>query len=292
MTASAVVPGPGGVELDRESALPLWAQLHDDLCRRLDEGEFTDSFPGEMALVEEYGVSRNTVREAVRRLRSEGVVVAGRGRRPRLATSPEIEQPLGALYSLFASVEAAGLEQRSVVRALSVGNDRQVAEALGVDGAAPLVYLERLRFAGDRPLALDRVWLPAGEAEGLLGVDFTHTSLYEQLAARTQIRLVGGRECIRAVVPTDEERAVLGIDGVTAAFSIERLGMTRDGPIEFRRSLVRGDRFSVTAVFSAQGGYQLGLDDVDPGRGLDDAGSRGGLDGWGPFDAVDRGSLG
>jgi len=214
--AVAMVPGPGRAELDRGSALPLWAQLHDDLRRRLEDGEFADSFPGEMALVEQYGVSRNTVREAVRRLRSEGVVVAGRGRRPRLATSAEIEQPLGALYSLFASVEAAGLEQRSVVRSLVVGRDDQAAEALGVDAATPLVHLERLRFAGERPLALDRVWLPAADAEGLLGVDFTHTSLYEQLAARTHIRLVGGRERIRAVVPTEDERAVLGIDEETA----------------------------------------------------------------------------
>jgi GntR family transcriptional regulator len=276
---AAVVSGPGRAELDRESALPLWAQLHDDLCRRLDEGEFTGSFPGEMALAEQYGVSRNTVREAVRRLRTEGVVVAGRGRRPRLATSVEIEQPLGALYSLFASVQAAGLEQRSVVRSLSVEHDGQAAEILGLEAAAPLVYLERLRFAGDRPLALDRVWLPATEAEGLLGVDFSHTSLYEQLAERTGIRLVGGREHIRAVVPTDDERAVLGIDDGIAAFSIERLGMTRDGPVEFRRSLVRGDRFSVTAVFSAQGGYQLGLDA---------SGSHAGPDGWEPFDPVAR----
>jgi GntR family transcriptional regulator len=270
---AAVVSGPGWAELDRESALPLWAQLHDDLCRRLDEGEFADSFPGEMALVEQYGVSRNTVREAVRRLRAEGVVVAGRGRRPRLATSAEIEQPLGALYSLFASVEAAGLEQRSVVRSLSIVHDGQVAELLGLDAATALVYLERLRLAGDRPLALDRVWLPATEAEGLLDVDFTHTSLYEQLAERTRVRLVGGREHIRAVVPTDDERAVLGIDDGIAAFSIERLGMTREGPVEFRRSLVRGDRFSVTAVFSAQGGYQLGLDGAD---------SHAGADGWDP----------
>jgi hypothetical protein len=58
-----------------------------------------------MFLVGEYKVSRNTVREALRRLRADGVVVAERGRRPPVATPAEIEQPVGALYCLFASVE-------------------------------------------------------------------------------------------------------------------------------------------------------------------------------------------
>src|SRR5579863_7503254 len=147
--------------LDRHSPLPLWAQLRDDLRRRVDDGEFTDAFPSEMALVDAYGVSRNTVRDALRRLRSEGTVVAGRGRRPRLGDQVEIEQPLGALYSLYASVEAAGLEPTSVVRSLLVLRDPEVAERLDLPGDTPLVHLERLRLADGEPLALDRVWFPA-----------------------------------------------------------------------------------------------------------------------------------
>src|ERR1700691_1478286 len=116
--------------LDRQSPLPLWAQLRDDLRRRVKEGEFLDAFPSEMALVDAYGVSRNTVREALRRLRSEGTVVAGRGRRPRLGVDVEIEQPLAALYSLYDSVQAAGLEHRSVVRALGVRRDATAAKQL------------------------------------------------------------------------------------------------------------------------------------------------------------------
>jgi GntR family transcriptional regulator len=41
------------------------------------------------------------------------------------------------------------------------------------------------------------------------------------------------------------------------AFSIERLGRLNSEPIEWRNTVVRGDRFSVTAEFSARAGYQL-----------------------------------
>lgn len=245
--------------LDRASALPLWAQLLADLRRRLDEGELSGAFPSELELVDAYGVSRNTVREALRRLRADGVIVAGRGRRPLTAREAGIEQPLGALYSLFRSVEEAGLEQRSEVLVLDRRSDRRVAERLGLSVGTRFLYLERIRLAGGDPLAMDRLWFPADLAAPLFDADFTRTSFYDELAERTGLRLTGGEERIRAVVPTPVERAALGLPDATAALAIERKGEVRGRPVEHRETVVRGDRFGVVATFSAGFGYRLGL---------------------------------
>ncbi len=244
-------------ELDRSSALPLWAQLRDRLSARLEAGEFVDAFPAEMDLAAQYAVSRNTVREAMRRLRADGVVVAERGRRPRLATPPEIEQPLGAIYSLFASVEAAGLEQHSVVRAADLRVDGDAAHRMGRDPATPLFYLERVRLAGGQPLAVDRVWMPGDVGGALVGVDFTHTALYVELHQRTGLRLTAGREWVRAVVPSLEDRALLDLAPDQAALAIDRLASVHEDLVEWRRTLIRGDRFSLVAEFSARTGYQF-----------------------------------
>ena len=245
--------------LDRESPLPLWAQLYDDLSSRLTAGEFDTEFPGEMELAAEYVVSRNTVREAMRRLRDDGIVIAERGRRPRLAETTEIEQPLGALYSLFASVEAAGLDQQSIVRALDLRTDDDVAAHLELAPQESLFYLERLRLAGGEPLALDRVWMPARIGSALLEADFSHTALYHELHRRTGLRLTMGQERIRAVVPTPEDRALLQMGPDEAVLAIERLANVRAEPTELRRTLIRGDRFSLVAEFSARVGYQFDL---------------------------------
>jgi GntR family transcriptional regulator len=243
--------------LNRVSSDPLWRQLQHELLTRIDAGEFATQFPGEMALVEEYGVSRHTVRQALRQLRADRVIVAERGRQPRVAPPPEIEQPMGVLYSLFASVEATGLPQRSVVRTFDTRADALVAERLDLEASTPLIYLERLRLAGDQPLALDRVWLPASLATPLLEADFTHTSLYSELLDRTGIRLDHGREDIHAVIPTPAERAQLHCAHDVAAFAINRLSHTRGRPFEWRHTLVRGDRYALTAEFSAGSGYKL-----------------------------------
>ena len=238
--------------LDRTAAVPLWQQLLTDLRARLAEGAFTVDFPGELALAEQYAVSRHTVREALRRLRAEGVVTAARGRRPQLAPV-EVEQPLGALASLFAAVESRGLEQRSIVRALDVRADGVVAARLGLEESTPLVYLERLRLAGPEPLALDRVWLPAEIARPLLGADFTHTALYDELSQHCGVRLTGGREQVRAVLATRGERALLHLPAGAALLMVERTGCLHGRPLEFRHTLVRGDRYAVTADFDARG---------------------------------------
>lgn len=256
--------------VDRRSALPLWAQLHADLLRRVEAGAFESTFPGELALVAEYGVSRHTVREALRRLRTDGLVTAERGRAPRLAAAPAIEQPLGALYSLFASVEAAGIEQRSVVRVLDVRTDGVFAARLGLEESTPLLHLERLRLAGGEPLALDRVWLPAALARPLLDADFTHAALYAVLADRSGVRVSGGAEHIRAVVPTPAEADLLGIGTGVAAFAVDRLGCAAGTPVEWRHTLIRGDRFTLSAEFSSRTGYRLdvGASSTLPGTTL------------------------
>lgn len=243
--------------LRRDGGLPLWRQLQDDLLERLRTGEFAEQFPGELVLAEEYGISRQTVRQALARLRADGVVTAMRGRQPRIAPAPEILQPMGALYSLFASVEAAGLDQHSVVRVFDTRADALVAERLGLEASTPLVYLERLRLAGDEPLAWDRVWLPATIGAPLLGIDFTHTGLYAELAARTGVRLDQGRENVHAAMPTPAERNLLRCPDGVAVFSIHRLSSAGDTPAEWRHTVVRGDRFALTAEFSAASGYRL-----------------------------------
>jgi DNA-binding GntR family transcriptional regulator/glyoxylase-like metal-dependent hydrolase (beta-lactamase superfamily II)/rhodanese-related sulfurtransferase len=241
--------------LDRHSPMPLWAQLRDDLNRRLALGAFDTAFPGEMDLVEAYAVSRHTVREALRRLREAGVLESARGRATRVRR--DIEQPLGSLYSLFREVEARGMRQTSQVLALRREHSPDAAAALGVWARTPLIYLERVRLADDEPLAHDQVWLPADLAAPLLEADFTHAALYDEFADRCGVRLTGGREHITARIPSPVVRSLLRLPVDQACLRVERTGTVGDRTIEHRVTMVRGDRYAVIADWSAKG-YTLG----------------------------------
>ena len=246
--------------VDRSSPVPLWSQVLDDLRARLASGELTERFPTDRELVEDYGVSRQTVRDAVRRLGEEGMVTRERGRgsfvQPRT-----IEQSLGALYSLFRSIEDQGFEQRSVVRTLERRVNTEAAGMLGLAADAPLVFLERVRLADDEPVAVDCSWLSAEVAGALLddGASLGHAALYEVLAERCGLVLTGGWERIRPELPTEAQADLLHVDADEPVFAIERLAYRADEPVEWRHAVVRGDRYAFTARWGSVGEQTTGL---------------------------------
>jgi GntR family transcriptional regulator len=235
--------------LDRRSPVPLWAQLLAELERRVASGAFADRFPTDRELTETYGVSRQTAREAVRRL---GATVpldrqAGRG---TFVRAPEFEQPAGTLYSLFEEIEAQGVEQRSIVRAKRLGSDPVAAGELALPPETPLVYLERVRLAGGAPLALDRAWLPGDLAAPVLEADFGRTALYQELATRCGLRPTRGDERIRPMIPSRADARALQLPPQTAAFQIERRTWSGKRRLEYRVTLVRGDRYAFVTTWS------------------------------------------
>ncbi len=236
--------------LDRLSPMPLWAQLEAELRRRLDAGHFDDGFPTDTELTESYGVSRHTVREAVRQLNRSGVLRRERGRGTVVDRS-EFEQSLGTLYSLFQSVESTGADQTSEVLQLEVVTDPDAAAHLELPPDAELVLVARIRHADGSPLAVDRAWLPADRTRFLLDVDWSHTALYSELAAVESLCPNQGWERLTPIVPSPDDRTRLGLKRGEAAFFLERLG-TRDGtPVEWRTTVIRGDRYRFVSDWSA-----------------------------------------
>ena len=234
---------------ESSGARPLWRQVLDDLERRIATGDIVDRFPTDKELVEEYGASRHTVREAVQRLRARGLVERHRGR-GSFVRPDQVRQPVGTLYSLFRAVEELGLEQRSEVLALEETNDPEAAARLELPADAPLIHLQRLRYAGDEPLAVDAVWLPAELARPLLGVDWSRTALYDELAERCGVRLTAAEEVIEPTIPDADARDLLGVDEDEALFRIVRKGRSGDRVIECRIALVRGTRFAFTSSWN------------------------------------------
>lgn len=234
--------------------MPLWAQLHEDLSRRLATGAFDQGFPGEMELVAEYAVSRHTVREALRRLRDQGVLDSTRGRATQVRKG--IEQPLGALYSLFREVEAQGMVQTSLVRRQRMTTDPEVAARLDLAPTVELFQLERVRLADGEPLAHDHIWLTPDLGRSVLDADFSRTALYDELATRAGARLTDGTERITAVPAGPVEAELLDLPDGAACLRVERLGRLGGRPVEYRLTLVRGDRYTLVADWSSRG-YQV-----------------------------------
>lgn len=226
---------------------PRWKQIHDDLRARIAAGEFHAGFPGELQLAAEYEVSRGTMRQALRPLRESGVLTANRGKRPHLlTTSPSA---YGAIYSLFEVISRSGLEPLSDILAQEIITDAQAADRLALPADARLFHLARIRRAGDTPVAVDHVWLPAALGEPLMSADFTREAVYHVLAETANVRIDGGFEDVSAVLAGPDEAHLLGCATGEALLRFERLGTSGGQPVEFRTGVLLGTELSITHRF-------------------------------------------
>lgn len=243
--------------------MPLWAQVSADLRRRCLAGDFAAGVPGELVLVEEYGVSRHTVREALRALRDEGVISSQRGR-GSVVRPERFSQRLGAVYSLFRSVQSQGAVQTSDVLRLETEVSPHAATQLGLPADTLLVVLERVRRADGEPLAHDVSWLPHTLAHPLLDVDFRHTALYDELAATVGVIVDAGQERLTATVADARTRDLLDLEPCAATLFLERLARAGTVPVEWRQTHVRGDRFTVETEWGGQGLTLSGTTEITP----------------------------
>lgn len=239
------------VGIDRSSPLPLWAQLASDLRRRLAADEFADRLPTESELVEHYDVSRHTVREALRHLRAEGVITARQGQGTFVVRS-ELDDRFGGLHSLARAIRAQGLEEWSKVLVAELAPaGAEVASALGVRAGEGVVRLVRLRLAGREPVSLDRSWLPADLAEALLEADLSTGGVYEVLHRHCGVGVTGASTRIRPAEPSEEDRAALELPEGEAVLLVERTSFAGDRVVEWRQSLLRGDRYELLASWGS-----------------------------------------
>src|SRR3982751_2777857 len=125
-------------------------QVGDVLRHQVLAGAYPDRvLPGEPALCRDFGVSRNTVREALVLLRDEGLVerVPGVG---TTVVSAKYPHGLHHLLGLAETLHPHG-EVTNEIRTLALGPaPAPVAARLRLEPGEPVVYVERLRRINTR----------------------------------------------------------------------------------------------------------------------------------------------
>lgn len=235
--------------LGKDVPIPLYYQIKARLLESIENGQLKpgDRVLSERELTTQFGVSRMTARQALTELESQGYLYRVQGKGTFVAT-PKIEQPLAGLTSFTEDMRRRGLEPGAkVLAAEEVAAGRKVARALGCGETAPVVRLERLRLAGGDPMALEISHVPASVVPGLLERGPVVHSLYRILETEFGIRLVRAIQSLEAVPANAYEAEMLHVREGTPLLLLERISRdSQERPIEFVRSLYRGDRYRFT----------------------------------------------
>lgn len=227
-----------------QGSRPMWSQISDILTDRIVRGEYPVGriMPGELAVMEEFGVSRTTARQAMERLVSLGYVARMRGKGTVvLEQQDKIET---TMQSSFGGIlERHNDFERRVVSVEMEVPPKEVAYYFDVLPKTKLVCLRRETPFNGHTSACFVTYL-SGRLPFTDKTDFSG-SLYAKLEALGKpVNAV--IEKIKAV--TLDECEPLGLDCEESAALLRRVRMGRhdDEPIEYTYSYYLGRDYELT----------------------------------------------
>lgn len=245
----------------RKDPLPLYHQVYQALLLQISSGHYSvgSQLPTEDELARSFGVSKITIRNALKLLEDEGIVqrIPGKG---TFVSRDDVRytRQVSSLLGFNEEVLAAG--QRPSSREL----EKRVADTpeplrrrLDMPPGSQVYVLRRLRSVDEVPMGIQTAYLPADRFPDLARFDFSKESLYRVLADEYGVILSTARQVYRIGYPDARTAELLGVRVTDPGFLAERLTFDAEGkPVEFVETFFRGDRFSVyvTLVRKREGG--------------------------------------
>jgi GntR family transcriptional regulator len=228
-----------------------YARVLELLKKRIIAGEFAKDglLPPERAIEKQLGVSRITVRHAMRLLAEEGLVERRQGSGTYVRRVPERRiQIVAADFPGSMRRDAAGAV-RQLIRRETTGLPADAAASLGLLAGERGLVAERLNSLGGEPLAFDRLYIPEALAgtvdEAMLArMDFLNAWMDSQNLALSHCA-----QTIEAAAADGRAAELLGIaPGAPVLRTIDVIHAADGRPVARFDSTFRGDRFRLVST--------------------------------------------
>ena len=235
--------GPVNAPLDAQAPAfsPLYRQLQRLITQSLERGEWPPgaALPSETELSVRFKVSQGTVRKALDALAAEGLLVRRQGKGTFVATHAEAQVRYRFLRLMPDEGPREAMQRRFLeFRQLRASAD--IARLLALKTGDAVLQLRRLLLAGERPVVLDDIWLPARLFKGLTAQRMSgyRGPMYGLFEAEFGVRMIRAEEKIRAVAAEAVAARWLEVAEGSPLLSVERLSLSYgERPVEWRRGL-------------------------------------------------------
>ncbi len=225
---------------------PLYDKLVDTLTDKIEhEYRPGDLLPSERELAERYGLSRTTVRLALRELVRLGMVDRVQGRGTFVADRSSHSANLSTTYSFSQQMRGMGRVPKSTLLEFSrIEADKNVAAHMGCRAGDHVYKLKILRAADGVPLMIERIYLPLRRFAGLTREQVESKSLYTLMEEDFHVRVRVAEEEFFASLARPADAALLEITEDAPVLDLVRTTVSMDDEVvEYALSVARGDQF-------------------------------------------------
>jgi DNA-binding GntR family transcriptional regulator len=234
------------LELDRSSPVPLYFQVARQIESAIETGALGpgDRLENEIDMADRVGLSRPTMRRAIQEVVGKGLLVRKRGIGTQVVHR-EVKRQV-ELTSLFDDLTRLNKGPSTKVLGYAIQKaDEEVAGHLGIAAGTDVLYLERLRYTADQPLALMHNWLPTELAAALDRAQLESRGMYELIRARgIHMRVASQRVSARAASASEAKLLRLG-RGIPLLTAERTTYDDRGVAIEFARHVYRSDSYAI-----------------------------------------------
>ena len=226
---------------------PLYDQLV-DLLREKIENELEPGalLPSERELSERYGLSRTTVRLALKELETLGLISRKHGKGTFVADLSREATNLMGSYSFTEQMRSLGRVPRTEILEFEVTEaTKSVAEHLDLHLGDKVFRMKRLRLADDVPMMVERTYLPVSRFVSLTLEDVSRKPLYDIVEQDYHEKIRAAEEEFYASIARNSDAATLGIPEGAPVLRLVRTTINdKNVVIEYTQSVARADQFT------------------------------------------------
>jgi GntR family transcriptional regulator len=209
-----------------------------------------DTIPTEIELMEQFDVSRATVRQSILHLVNEGYLRRIKAKGTFVNSRPEKPKFIGTLKGFAQEMSQKGVPfSTKVLEKHIIRSPLKVSEKLHIATESPVFHLHRLRFIHEEPVLIANSYIPESLCRRIEDIDFENNSLYDVLEKKYKIVLHHGRRDFEPALPSSaQEVKLLNISSNTPILYVESIVYTQDNtPVEYVEIKMRG-RFTVDLI--------------------------------------------
>lgn len=240
-----------GLTIDSNSFVPYYVQIVDHVRELIKKNKLSEgqTFCSEGEIAQALKISKMPVRQAFQKLRSEGLLVIAKGKRP-VVGSGRVPWNFQQLRGFSEEMRRRGLTPSA--RLLGIGLEDpglEVAQALKLTPGERIYRAKRLRSVNGEPVAVVTSYLPARIFAAIDKQDLEKQSLYSIFEHHYKRKLQWAEEVIGAIIAGEEEAEILQTSVGNALLMIrETTYDTQNVAIEYSVSLLRADRYTASVI--------------------------------------------